>query len=490
MKTVKNILSLDCGNSSYRVVLGRYDGEKVTTELIAQEPNNMIEIKEYYYWDMHKIFNFFMTSLKKTLKIVERVDSIGVCTWGVDFALYDKDANMLSNPLSYRNTMGKKSLDALSKGEKNDLFYETGILCDKINSLYMLNGIKENMPHIFEKADKLLMIPDILNYMLTGVMLNEPSELSTTQMLSTPSKKISQKVCDKFHIPAKLFNRIGVHGEVIGNLLPSLKKELAIDYDIPVICVPSHDTAAAVAAIPALEDNFAFISSGTWSLIGAELDEPVMTKEVLESQLTNELGVFNKITMLKNSAGMFLIQNIKKEFDDITNTHNSWENINHIANSYDGDIPLININNQRFFNPPHMGKEIYNYLVETNQTVDSFSWGIVIKAVLESMACCYAQTIRNLERVIDKQFKNVYMVGGGSQNGVVNGLTAKRSGKKIIACSKESTSLGNIMVQIKHFEENLSLKNMRDIVKKSITLETYQDDMEDDSMVDRYSNLV
>ncbi|GKX29812.1 L-fuculose kinase [Vallitalea longa] len=490
MNTVKNIISLDCGNSSYRVVLGKYDGNKITTEVISQESNSMIKVQDYYYWDLQKIFDFFIRSLKEVKKNIDRIDSIGICTWGVDFALYDKDKNMISNPLSYRNTIGEKSLNALSNDEKDKMFYETGILCDKINSVFMLNGIKEKMPDIFAKADKLLMIPDILNYMLTGVMINEPSELSTTQILSSITKNISLKVCNKFGIPRNLFSEIGIHGETIGNLLPAIKAEVGIDYDIPVICVPSHDTASAVVAIPTMEDNFAFISSGTWSLIGAELEKTVVTKEVLESNLTNEIGAFNKITILKNSAGMFIIQRIKKEYDEITNRDNSWEEINNIAELYNGEVPLININNNRFFNPVHMGKEIYSYLTETNQIKGDFNWSVVIKAVQESMACCYAQTISSLEKVIGKQFEDIYIVGGGSKNIVVNKLTAKRTGKRIIACSKESTSLGNIVVQIKHFEKDISLKDMRDIVKKSINLEEYQIENEDNSIVDRYSKLV
>ncbi|QUH27902.1 rhamnulokinase [Vallitalea guaymasensis] len=490
MNTIKNIISLDCGNSSYRVVLGKYDGNKITTEVIAQESNGMTKVQDYYYWDLYKIFDFFIKSLKEVLGKVDKIDSIGVCTWGVDFALYDKDKNMLSNPLSYRNTIGEKSLNNLSKDEKDKMFYDTGILCDKINSVFMLNGIKEKMPDIFEKADKLLMIPDILNYMLTGVMINEPSELSTTQLLSSITKDISLEICNKFGIPKELFSEIGVHGDTIDNLLPSIKDELGIDYDIPVILVPSHDTASAVVAIPSMDDNFAFISSGTWSLIGAELDEPVVTKEVLESNLTNELGAFNKITILKNSAGMFIIQRIKKEYDEITKRDNSWEEINNIADMYQGEVPLININNIRFFNPEHMGNEIHNYLVETNQHKGKFDWSIVIKAVQESMACCYAQTINSLEKVIGKEFKEIFIVGGGSKNIVVNELTAKRTGKKIIACSKESTSLGNIVVQIKHFKKEISLKEMREIIKKSIDLEEYHVEVEENGIVDRYSRLI
>ncbi|MBE5967803.1 MAG: rhamnulokinase [Lachnospiraceae bacterium] len=490
MNKVKNIIALDCGNSSYRVVLGKYDGDRITTEVIAQEENHMIRVLDYYYWDFLKIYDFLLKSLKTVLTRVDKIDSIGVCTWGVDFALYDKSGSMLGSPLSYRNTIGEKHLNELSSEERRDMFNETGILCDKINSLYLLNGVKERMPEMFHAADKLLMIPDVINYMLTGKMVNEPTELSTTQLLSTITKEISQNICEKFTIPSSLFSEIGVHGERIGNILPSIKEELDINYDIPVICVPSHDTASAVVAIPAEEDQFAFISSGTWSLIGAELDEPVVNKEVLESNLTNELGAFNKITLLKNSAGMFIIQRIKKEYDEETKADHSWQEINDLANTYKGEAPLFNINSNRFFNPPHMGKEIFNYLFETNQQQGEFNWAVVIKAVQESMACCYAQTIRNLERVTGKRFDKIYIVGGGSKNTAVNELTAKRTGKIIVTGSNESTSLGSIAVQVKYFDKDITLGGIRNIIRNSIDLKTYQSDHEDNGIIDRYSDLI
>ncbi|NLJ98614.1 MAG: rhamnulokinase [Tissierellia bacterium] len=490
MNKVKNIIALDCGNSSYRVVLGKYDGKKINTQVIAQEPNYMVEVLGYYYWDFLRIFDFFKRSLKDVLKTVDRIDSIGICTWGVDFALFDKDGNMLNNPLSYRNTIGEKYLNDLSQSEKEQLFYETGILCDKINSLYMLNGIKEERPSLFEAADKLLMIPDILNYMLTGVMINEPSELSTTQLFSASTKNISSKVCNNFNIPETLFSEIGTHGKKIGNLIPSIKEELGIDYDIPVVCVPSHDTASAVAAIPAIEDEFAFISSGTWSLIGTELDQPVITREVLESNLTNEVGAFNKITLLKNSTGMFIMERIKKEYDEATGKDNSWNEINNIANMHKGEIPLFNVNDPRFFNPNHMGQEIHNYLVKTGQEKGELNWSTVIRAVQESMACCYAHTIRDIEKVIDKKFDNIYIVGGGSKNVIINELTAKRTGKAIVTGGMESTSLGNIAVQLKYFEEDMTLKDIRKVIRESIDSKVYQMEFEDDGIVDRYVSLI
>lgn len=489
MDNVKNIIALDCGNSSFRLVLGQYDGKHIKTEIIMQIPNDMVRVFDYYYWDFLKIFSYFKQGLKKVVERGYKIDSIGVCTWGIDFALYDKRGNMLNNPLSYRNTIGNQYLERLNLGQKKDLFFDTGILCDKINSLYMLNGMRDHFPEIFSTADKILMIPDIINYMLTGKMVNEPSELSTTQILNSQTRKISKKICEQFSIPTSMFNPIGKHGLAIGNILPYIKEEIGVDYDIPVICVPSHDTASAVMAVPTEDERFVFISSGTWSLIGTELDEPIINEKVLESGLTNEVGAFNKITMLKNSTGMFIIQRIKKEFDEVMGAEHTWDELDEIAKQYTGNAPLFNVNSDCFFNTRHMGKEIWNYLIKTGQVSGEINWGAVIKSVHESMACSYAQTIQDIENITGENFSSIYIVGGGSKNVMVNELTAKRTGKKVIACSKESTSLGNIAAQLKYFVPDITVKGIRKILRDSVAVREYVTDFEDNSMVETYSKL-
>lgn len=487
--TYKNIVGLDCGNSSFRILLGKYDGNKLTTEVIDQIPNNMVRIGDYFYWDLLKIFDGLKTSLRKISKQVGKIDSIGVCTWGIDFALFDKSGNMIGNSLSYRNTFGGEYLEKLSKEQQRDVFQKTGIICDRINSVYLLSAIKEQMPDLYSIADKFLMIPDIINYFLTGVMLNEPSEFSTSQLMDVRTKKISTETCKKFGIDTKLFNEIGVHGKIIGNVRKNILEEIEIDYDIPVVCVPSHDTASAITAIPTQEDSFVFISSGTWSLIGTELDEPKINDETLNARLTNEVGAFDKITLLKNSAGMFIIQRIKQEYDAVMDRTSTWDELDELADLYQGDIPLFNVNDSRFFNPYKMSEEIWSYLVETNQVAGKLDWGTVIKSVHESMACSYATTIEDLENVLDKKFASIYIVGGGSKNIAVNNLTAKRTGKKVIACSKESTALGNIATQLKSFDESITLKKIREIIANSITVKEYTAEKDSD-LVERYKKLL
>lgn len=488
--SAKNIVGLDCGNSSFRVLLGIYDGQTIKTEVIDQIQNDMIRIGDYFYWDMLKIFEGFKVSLRKAVRAVDRIDSIGICTWGVDFAMFDKSGNMLGSPLSYRNEMGEIYLNSLTEGQKSKMFEETGILCDKINSVYRLLAMKKIMPEIYSITDKVLMIPDILNYFMTGIMINEPSELSTTQLMSSKTRKISSEICKELGISEKLFCEIGEHGKRIGLVRKSILEDIGADYEIPVICVPSHDTASAVTAIPAQESEYAFISSGTWSLIGTEVDEPVINDAVRKASLTNEVGAFNKITLLKNSAGMFIIQRIKKEYDAEMNRTSTWDELDTLADLYEGEVPLFDVNNSRFFNPLKMSREIWSYLCDTGQVSGELDWGTIIKAVHESMACCYAITVEQLEKAVSKQFDKIYIVGGGSKNIMVNRLTAERTGKRVIACSKESTALGNIAAQIKFFDNDMDLKRIRKVIKISFPVIEYSEEKNGVEIVERYKKML
>ena len=292
-----------------------YDGEQITTEVISRIPNYMVRVHQYFYWDILMIYQKLLEGLKEAVKRAGTIHSIGICTWGVDFALFDKQGLMIQNPLSYRNGIWAEVLEQMSEEQRTYLFGQTGILCDKINSVNMIKGMMEKMQSIVFCGHKLLMIPDILNYLFTGCMVNEPSELSTTQLMDARKRELSEEVLRTMEIPSGLFAAIGKHGTAIGMLHSNVKEILGISYDVPVICVPSHDTAAAVLAIPAEEDEFLFVSTGTWALIGMELEEPIVNEEVRKRCLTNEIGAFNKITLLRNSAGMFIIQRIKEEYE-------------------------------------------------------------------------------------------------------------------------------------------------------------------------------
>jgi len=490
MKT-KTIIGFDCGNSTYRVVVGKFEDRKIETKVAAQLPNDMVKIGDYYYWDILRLFTDFKHILKELISNGEKIDSIGICTWGVDFSLFDKNGNMVNNPLAYRNTIGEAYLSRLNEAKRKEMFGATGILCDKINSIYLLQGIREKMPGIYAAGDKLLMIPDILNYMMTGVMVNEPSELSTTQIMDVRTKTISQVVCKETGIDKELFSTIGKHGECIGFVTEDIKMEIGASYDIPVICVPSHDTAAAVAAVPAPGETFAFISSGTWSLIGTELSRPLITEQIREAGLTNEAGAFDTITLLKNSAGMFIIQRIKKEYELEVNHEVTWDDMVQLSDSYMGEeILLIDINHIRFFNPGKMGEEVWKYLEETKQIATSFHWNAVVRAIYASMACSYAVTIRDMESAAKREFQRIFIVGGGARNAIVNQMTADCTGKTVVACLGESTSMGNIASQLKYFDDTIDLDSIREIIARSVKTKEFLVQKNTKAYVERYEQII
>ncbi|QTQ13984.1 rhamnulokinase [Treponema parvum] len=488
--TEKNMVAFDCGNSSFRTILGRYDGKKLVTEVVDQVPNYMIEVNGYFYWDILYIYKGLIDGLKKTTAMVKKIDSIGICTWGVDFALFSKEGVMLNNPCSYRNPYGSEIFNEISADDKRSIFYETGILCDKINSLFLLNALNKKMPTITDSANTLLMIPDILNYFFTGCMINEPSEFSTTQLMNVKTKKVSKKICDMFSIRHNLFAPIGTHGTVLGNLKSEIKKEIGIEYDIPVICVPSHDTAAAVMAVPATgNDAFMFISAGTWSLIGTELAEPLISDDVLTAGLTNEVGAFDSITLLKNSAGMFILQRLKKEYETELGREIEWKEVDLLTAAYKGTIPIILVNDVRFFNPASMSETIWKYLLQTRQVTGNKSWAMLFRCVEKSLACSYALTLAEIEKICKNNFNSVYIVGGGSRNKTIDQLTANYTGKEVLTGAKESTSLGNLLTQIKYFYPELSRKDLRNIVAKNMQSIRYTAQNPDKSDLAVYQKL-
>lgn len=469
---MKHMLGLDCGNSSYRIFLGAYDGQTIQMELIDQQPNAMIQVGDRYYWDILAIYEGFKRALRKASE-TQPIDSIGVCTWGVDFSLLTREGQLLGYPLSYRNAIGADFLNRLDQAQQAELFVQTGILCDRINSVYMLQGIRETMPSLYAAADKLLMIPDILNYLLTGVMQNEPSELSTTQLMDVHTAQISEEACRTFSISPTLFSQVGTHGKCIGMLSQSIREELNLEQEIPVICVPSHDTACAVLAVPAKEKDFAFISSGTWSLIGTELAAPQVTPEALQSGLTNEMGAFGRITLLKNNAGMYLIQRVRQECEGALGRPVSWGEMVVMAEQASKRC-VFDVNDSQFFNPASMSAAIWGALTQTGQVQGEVDWPTMILSVYLSLAESYALCVQNLEKVTGKQFARLYIVGGGSRNDLLNHLTAERTGRTVIACDGESTVLGNIAAQIAYFEPEQTPETLRAVVARSVDARIFE----------------
>ena len=473
MSEMRNYLAIDCGNSSIRIVCGSFDGENLETRLIHQVANEPICVNGLFFWDILGLFRELQRGVRKTAREVGEIASIGISTWGIDFALVGASGQMLSNPLCYRNSLGAKVLSRLSEDEKAMLFEETGICEHPMNTLYQLLGIREFLPELYEKAERLLLIPDLFAWMLTGAMRSESSIASTTQMRDMRSGAYSKTVLDYFGLSRSLFPAPIPHGEVYGLLSPDLAASLGVP-SCPIVCVPSHDTAAAVVSVPAEGGRFAFISSGTWFLVGTEIEAALVSPEVRAAGFTNEGGVFNTITLLKNSAGMFILQNIKAELE-AEGRELSWEEMVTMAKAYKGKVPLFDPNHPDFFKPASMIEAIRRHLAKhvPEASEREGAQALIVASAYQSLAWSYRMAVTDLERLTGTEFDKVHIVGGGCRNAYLNQITADLLGKTVTAGPDEATSLGTIGIQIMREQPGMRLSDLRALLKSVTTVNEY-----------------
>ena len=485
-----NLLAFDCGNSTVRTILSHYDGEKITSQILQQEPNEMLEGEDgYIYWDLGAIFDTMKRGLAKAAQITDHIDSVGICTWGVDFQLLDARGEFLGRTFCYRNSIGEEEISRLSDSRLEEMFFDTGIIGDKINSVFMLRGLTRRFPEMTRKAAKLLMVPDAMVYLFTGELVNEPSDLSTTQMMNVSEGCIDEGQCRYAGVSPSLFCKVPEHGTKVGMIRKEILSEAGIDYDIPVICVPSHDTACAVTGIPAGEEEFLFVSSGTWALIGAHMAKPVITKQAMRSHLTNEMVAFGHITLLRNSAGMYILQRLRSEYMEQTGHKVSWTEFTKLAEEWSGPVLSFDVNKDRFFNPKRMSDEIHREL-HPEQCRESVSdtpaggradgnanprvnWAELIACSQQSLADCCADALQNVRDCTGRVYDKVYIVGGGSRNISVNRRIAQRMQLPVIACDMECSSVGNAVVQLKYFHPEFSYSDLRAVVCRSLQVTSY-----------------
>lgn len=490
MEPARNLLSVDCGNSSIRVMLCRYDGERLAAELVLQEPNDMVRLGSYYFWDMLRIFEIIKEGIRLASRRVERIHSLGICTWGVDFSFFEESGLMLSQPPSYRNAIGGEQMARFSPGELRQMFFDTGILSDKINSIFMLDGLKRRFPALACAGRKLLMVPDILHYFFTGRMVNEPSELSTTQLLRVMTGEISEAQCGRIGVDKSLFSPIGVHGAAIGNILPAMREELDIDYDLPVVCVPSHDTASAVMGVPTESEEFAFISAGTWALIGMHLDRPIVTQEVLEQSLTNEVGAFGHTTLLKNSVGLFIMQRLRKEYSQQIGRKAAWSELDALSDQYAGDALLFDVNHPDFFHPPVMSEAIWRSLRQAGHVEGAPDWRAILAAAQASLAVSYADGMEGVFAATGKRFGRVYVVGGGAKDRIITQCFADATGLEVVACEMECAAIGAAAAQLPALEPGMDFAALKRIVTDSSETKRYLRKADRSKLLSDYRKLL
>jgi sugar (pentulose or hexulose) kinase len=441
-------------------VIGLYDGNGIHMEVVNQVPNRAITVKGVNYWDILNIFYEMQNGLKKAVDRYGRIDSAGISTWGIDFGILGESGHLLGNPLCYRNEFGLKGIESVNEEVKKKLFDLSGIQNHPMNSMYQLMGIKQLLPEYYQNARDVLFIPDLLNYLFTGEKGTENTIASTSQLLDMRSQNYNDEIFKISGIDRNLFHPVVPHGRERGWIMKSLAETLEIE-SLPFISVPSHDTASAVVSVPAEEEHFIFISSGTWSLIGTELKQPIINDTVYDMSFANEGGAVNTITLLKNSAGMHILQNVKWEMEAKKGSEYSWDEIVSLSQKAGLAVSLYDPNNTKLFNPVKMIEALTDLSGE--KEIER-----ILASSYISLSCSYREAIENLESLSGVAFSSIHIIGGGSRNAYLNQLTADITQKRVIAGPEEATSLGTVAMQILHHDPSQTLASLRSILAKSV----------------------
>lgn len=464
-------LAADFGASSGRLILSKFDGDKIELEEIHRFSNDPVRIGSRFYWDFPRLFHELKNGLKKAaLKGID-ISGIGIDTWGVDYGLIDKNGDLLSNPIHYRDNRTDNIIDDIEKIMSFEEIYKvTGIQYLQLNTLYQLYADLKFRPDILEKADALLFMPDLFNFYLTGQKYNEYTIASTSQMLEVFSKTWALEMLEKLSLPTKILQKIIMPGNIIGKLTKDIQEETGLP-DVPVMSVGSHDTASAVAATPLEGENCAYISSGTWSLLGVESKEPIVNEDSLKDNFTNEGGLEGRIRFLKNINGLWMIQQLKKHWQE-HGIDVGYGEISKAAAAVKNDGFIIDPNDKSFLAPLNMATAVQQYCINNGQG-EPREIGEIARAVYNGLAREYKARISALEEITGRTIDVINMVGGGIQDEFLCQHTANITGKTVLAGPIEATALGNILAQLIALGEINDLSQGREIVKNSITQKKY-----------------
>lgn len=469
----QNFFAVDLGATSGRTILSSFTKNGINLEEVSRFPNHLIEVGGHFYWDIYALYSHIIDGLKKVAQLGEPITSIGIDTWGVDFVLLGKDGNLLRQPYAYRDPHTVGAPEALfSRISRSEVYGKTGIQIMNFNSLFQLDTLRRNKDSALEAADKILFMPDALSYMLTGEMVTEYTIASTAQLVNAHTQRLEPELLKAVGLTEKNFGRFVFPGEQIGVLTEEVQKMTGLG-PIPVIAVAGHDTGSAVASVPALDRNFAYLSSGTWSLMGVETDAPVINAETEALNFTNEGGVEGTIRLLKNICGMWLLERCRLNWGET-----SYPELISEADSCEPFRSLINPDDACFANPTDMEKAIIEYCHATGQPAPE-QRGQIVRCIFESLALRYRQVLENLRALSPRPIETLHVIGGGSRNDLLNQFTANAIGIPVVAGPSEATAIGNVMIQAMAAGEATDVAGMRQLINRSIPLKTYQpQDME------------
>ncbi len=473
MSKAGNYIAVDLGASSGRVMLARLESEHISLEEIHRFGNGPVEEGGSLRWDFDKLFGDIKTGIKKAIqKADSKVVSIGVDSWGVDFGLIGSGGELLENPYHYRDSRTDGMMDkAFELIDKEDIYKNTGIQFMQLNTIFQLLSLRVDRPAILKKTEKLIFMADLVSYHLCGEVFAEYTLAGTSQLMDMKTGQWSNEIFDKLDLPMDVMPKVVAPGTVVGKLKDDIAEEFGCGI-IPVVAVGSHDTACAVAAVPADEKtSWAYLSSGTWSLMGVETSEAIVNETTFKYAFTNEGGVKNTIRLLKNIMGLWLLQECRRIWSEQGQSLLFSEMVE-LAEKAEPFAGLINPNDSRFLSPCDMPARITEYLAQTGQGSISDK-GQIIRVILESLAFNYRWVLEKLEDITGEKFDVVHIVGGGIQNELLCQFSANASGKKVLAGPVEATAMGNIIMQAIAAGKIESVAQGREVVKNSTELKEY-----------------
>lgn len=484
-------LAFDLGASSGRAILGTlFNGKLVLTE-VHRFANQMQLINGHYFWNIFSLFNELKTGLKKCVKEFGiQPESIGVDTWGVDFVHLNKEGMIVSLPFAYRDSRTNTSMDDLFRViPQKDVYAQTGIQFMQFNSLFQLFSMVKDQSSLMEITDSILFMPDALNYLFSGVKKSEFSIASTSQMIVPGACKWNEELVRKAGIPISILPEIILPGTILGNIQDEVACETG-SKPVPVIAVAGHDTASAIVSVPVKQDNFAYISSGTWSLMGIESERPIISEQTRLLNFTNEGGVDGTTRFLKNIMGMWLIQEVQRVWEN-EGTAYSWPEMVELARKSEPFKFLINPDDPMFLNPRDMVQAVRDFCYQTAQGTPQ-SHGETIRCIYDSLALKYRFTLEQIQDVSEHQVEVIHIIGGGANNHFLNQLTADATGLRVVAGPTEATAIGNILIQAKALGYVGSVLEIREIVAGSFDLVQFvpSSELDWDEAYNRYLRIL
>ena len=467
----KRVLAFDFGASSGRAIIGCFDGDKIALEEVHRFSNDPVSVGGTVYWDVLRLFYEIKQGIIKA-KIAGGFDSIGIDTWGVDFGLIDSEGKLMENPVHYRDARTAGLVDeAFKTMPKEKLYGITGIQFMELNTLFQLISLKKYRPWMLERADKMLFMPDLFGYMLTGKMCAEYSIASTSQLIDLDKRTWSKEILDAFGIKESVFAPLVQPGTVLGELSKEVCEECGVD-PVPVISVCGHDTQSAITSVPCEDGDFAFLSSGTWSLFGTELDKPIVNETSMNINITNEGGFDGSTGFLKNIIGLWLIQESRRQWKREGKEY-SYADLEKLALAAEPFKCFIDPDAPEFVPHGNIPERVREFCRKTGQYVPE-TVGEIMRCIYESLAMKYRLTFEKLRECTERDYPVIHVIGGGTKDGLLCQMTANSCDRTVKAGPIEATVMGNVAVQLMSNGSVENIGQARKIVAESSELKTFE----------------